>query len=564
MRIAPKWSWFLAFTALFAVLAGYVFWGCWALNVTFVSPDDGVGFFTSYGDVLAQWWNGFVTSGRMQPTDLLWSGLLGSPLFCRELKYVVAIYCAALGMAYFLRGRGLPRVAAYGAGMLLAFCGYWFTLFSAGHGGWFIWMTYGVFAFGLIDRAIEVGRVRHWLLLGAVVAWGSFHQPDLWLLFSAFTGVYFVFRAIIARPAWKRLAKGVALSGVVFALVGAPSFHEALTSSLKGRKEQIEESKGTGLAGNSTDDAEAKWVFATNWSMPPNETAEFFCSRLNGDTSCPITLSVNHARGTRPYTGALGRPLNAKEGNYRQHSLYVGWVTCLLALVGVLGVVLRRRFAPQLSMVAFFAVSAVVFWLFSLGRYCEPAYRVVFALPFGDYLRAPVKWHHLTEFCICILAGCGIATLSGWIDAFAKGGSSIAKALRCALVAFVVIGAVDLASEARRFCAPVDYSRAISARCSSQLTVLARQQFYDPKIAEMVKRGVIVSVAKWLGSPDAYLVQLLEPIKPPKPEKPRPLPFALGIVSVLSAIGVAVACCAGTWKTFFWYNSDTNTHKENT
>lgn len=37
----------------------------------------------------------------------------------------------------------------------------------------------------------------------------------------------------------------------------------------------------------------------------------------------------------RPYTGALGRPLGATAGNYRQHSLYVGWVTCLLALLGV-------------------------------------------------------------------------------------------------------------------------------------------------------------------------------------------------------------------------------------
>ena len=181
-----------------------------------------------------------------------------------------------------------------------------------------------------------------------------------------------------------------------------------------------------------------------------------------------------------------------------------------------------------------------------MGRYCEPIYRLVFALPFGDYIRAPVKWHHLTEFCICVLAGFGIAALWCWIDSFASwaGNARVAKSLRCALVALVVFGAVDLAVEAGRFCAPVNYSRAVRANCSSQLTVLSRQQFSNPQIAEMVKRGLIVSVANWLGNPDAYLVQLLEPLKHPKPAEPKPLPLALGIVSVLAVIGVVAGCWA--------------------
>ena len=562
-RISPGLGWFLAFTAVFAVLAGYVFWGCWSTSVTFVAPDDGIAFLASYGDVLARWWNEFLSSGRMHPTDIFWSGLLGSPLFCRELKFASAVYFAALGMAYFLRGRGLSRFASYGAGLLLAFCGYWLTLFSAGHGGWFVWMTYGVFAFGLIGRALEGGRARHWLLLGLVTAWGSYYQADLWLIFTAFTGVYFVFCVVVARPAWKSLARGVALSAVAFFLVGAPSFYVALTSALSGRDKQIEESKGSALSGGEgvTDDAQARWIFVTNWSLPPNETAEFVCPRLNGDTSCPFTLSINNAKGVRPYTGALGRPYKAKEGNYRQHSLYVGWVTCLLALAGIVLSVIRpfsnhttippnhlTTIPPSRSTAVFFAVAAVVFWLFSLGRYCEPVYRLVYMLPFGDYLRAPVKWHHLTEFCICVLAGFGIAALVRRIEVFAKGRGRLALSLKCALAAFVLWGAVDLAVEAHRFCAPVDYSKAIQKGCSSQLTVLARQQFQNPQVAEMVRRGMIVSVASWLGSPDAYLVQVLQPIEPPKPAEPKPLPLTLGVVSVLSALSAVAYCCAGMFR----------------
>lgn len=538
-----KARWFLAFTAVFAALAAFVFWGCWSSDVTFVSPDDGVVFLTSYGDVLTRWWNEFLTTGRMQPTDLLWSGLIGSPLFCRELKYAVAAYFAALGLAYFLRGRGLCYSAAFGAGLLLAFCGYWFTLFSAGHAGWFVWMTYGLFAFGLIDRALVSGRTSYWLLLGAVVAWGSFYQPDLWLMFTVFTGVYFVYRAVRVRPAWKALVIGVAVSGAAFGLIGGPSIHNAFSGALSGRVAQIEESKGSSLAGGSTDAETARWIFVTNWSLPPDEIAEFVCPRVNGDTSCPLTLSVNQAKGLRPYVGALGRPLNAKEGNYRQHSLYVGWVTCLLALIGVVAAFAKS--CRHRKTVLFFAVSAVVFCILSLGRNCEPVYRVIYALPFGGYIRAPVKWHHLTEFCLCVLAGYGIAALGMWLEAWAKGGVRLALALRCALAALVLYGALDLAMEARRFCAPVDYSKAIRSGCSSQLTVLARQQFQEPQVAEMLRRGAIVSVASWLGDPNAYLVQVLRPLKHPKPAEPKALPLLLGIVSVVSAIAVAAFCCLG-------------------
>ena len=345
---------------------------------------------------------------------------------------------AALGMVYFLRGRGLPRVAAYGAGLLLAFSGYWFTLFSAGHLGWFQWMTYGVFVFGLIDRALEKGKPRHWLLLGACLAWGSMRQTDLWLLFSAFSGIYFVFRAVVVlrgrvvaarselasvvsaekgafspagrtllvvRPALVSIVKGSLLALVSLLVVGGASFRSAFVNDLAGRDKQIEE--GQTVASSATkDDAEKRWIFVTNWSMPPEATKEFWHAGIEGDTSCPFTLAIGQKRGNgiRQYTGALGRPLGAKQGNYRQHSLYIGLLTCLLALVGG-GMALVASFSPPSNnagwprastcTIIFFFASTVVFWLFSMGRYCEPVYRLVYALPFGDYLRAPVKWHHL-------------------------------------------------------------------------------------------------------------------------------------------------------------------------
>ena len=484
MRIGKSQVWFLAFTAVFAVLAGVVFWGSWALDMVPVMPDCATSFSDKYiRDAYFAWRE----SGKFVPGDL--TVLLGGPYLWVELRYAFAAYCAALGMAYFLRGRGLCRLAAYGAGLLLAFSGYWLTLFSAGHLGWFQWMTYGVFAFGLIDRAIEKGRIRHWLLLGAVMAWGSFYQPDLWLLFTLFTGVYFIFRlvacVIVVRrsssPAahsvprspfpvpfqWPRFAIGAAASLAVFVAVGLPSFRSAFVNDLSGREKQIEE--GQTLSDKSADDPEKRWIFATNWSMPPEDTLEFLVPGVHGDTSCKRVLAIggHFHSGVKEYTGRLGRPIDAKAGNYRQHSLYVGFVTCLLALAGlVLVFVVKRNPAipqshnstiPQFhnssdrATVIFFAVAALVFCVFSMGRYCEPVYRIVFKLPFGDMLRAPVKWHHLTEFCIVVLAGFGI-------DRLCALASKKGTVLVCVVGVVVLGGAIDLATRASLYLAPHDAS----------------------------------------------------------------------------------------------------------
>ena len=548
---ASKWLWFLGFSAVFAALAGFVFWGTWSLDFAPVMPDDAGLSPQTYGEVLSAWWRGCLSTGMVQPTDLLWSGLLGSPYFCKELKYAFALYLSAVGLAWFLRGRGLSRLAGYGAGLLLAFCGYWCSLFSAGHGGWFIWMSYGVFAFGLADRAVRCGDPRWWLLLGACVAWASFHQPDLWLLFAVLTGAYVVWCCVRERRfPWK----GALLAAGAFFLVGAPGIQGAFGGALAGRDKQIAESQT--VSPSVKDEGEKRWIFVTNWSLPPAESAEFFIPRLNGDTSCPMTLSLGtrYGTGVKQYTGALGRPKDAPSGNYRQHSLYVGFVTCLLALVGVVLAVpspSRRqalagegplpRQSPGTATVrrdvAFFAVAAILCWLFSMGRYCEPVYRVIFSLPFGDYLRAPVKWHHLTEFSLCVLAGYGIEGLLGRLGRLGQ----LGRFAPWIVGAVVLIGAIDLVRINRLYCAPVDLREARRQNCSMQMTFLRKADFNNPQIAAMVQTKKIVALAQ--PNPEMYLVGVLQP-RGPKMDNPLPpmgLPAWLGIVSVLASLAVAGA-----------------------
>ena len=532
-----KHYWFLGFTAVFAALAGYVFWGTWSPDFAPVMPDCPFVYAPGYA---AGVFRSMFESGKAVPADVY--RFLGSPYFWQELQYVLGLYCAALGMAYYCRGRGLSRLAAYGAGLLLAFCGYWCTLFSAGHLGWFQWMTYGVFAFGLADRAVRKGKLRHWLLLGACVAWGSCYQADLWLLFTILTGAYFIWCCVRERKfPWK----GALLSAAVFLLVGAPHIRSAFVNDLAGRDKQIEEGQTISQKDKSSGDArEQRWIFVTNWSLPPSETAEFLIPRINGDTSCPMTLSLGarYGTGVKPYTGALGRPKDAPSGNYRQHSLYVGFITCLLALFGVIFVFAIRQSDNQTikqsrSDAIFFLIAAILCWLFSMGRYCEPVYRVIFSLPFGDYLRAPVKWHHLTEFSICVLAGFGIEFLLSLLSRV-----SCLKSFALPIVgAIVFVGAIDLARIDHLYCAPVDLREAKRQNASFQMTFLGRRDFSNPQVAAMVQAKRIVALAQ--PNPEMYLVGVLEP-RGPRKDKPWP-PMGtgtwLGVLSLLSTIAVGTS-----------------------
>ena len=537
-----KHYWFLGFTAVFAALAGFVFWGTWSTDFAPVMPDSPFVYGPGYA---AGTFRSMFESGRFNPIEFY--RFLGSPYFWQELQYVLGLYGAALGLAYYCRGRGLSRLAAYGAGLLLAFSGYWCTLFSAGHLGWFLWMSLGIFAFGLVDRAVRKGKLRHWLLLGACEAWASGYQTDLWFLFAVFTGAYFVWCCVRERKfPWK----GLVLSAAVFFLIGAPYIRSAFVNDLASRDKQIEDGETVSKKDKATvDEREKRWIFVTNWSLPPSETAEFFIPRINGDTSCPMTLSLGarYGTGVKPYTGALGRPKDAPTGNYRQHSLYVGFITCILALVGVVGAWVRTPGGVRVrTEIVFFAVAAILCWLCSMGRYCEPVYRVIFSLPFGDYLRAPVKWHHLTEFSICILAGYGIESLKfkvqglkfGWVSRFAPW-----------IVGMVVIvGAIDLARIDHLYCAPVDLREAKRQNANLQMTFLRKGDFNNPQVAAMVQQKKIVALAQ--PNPEMYLVGVLQPRGPYK-EKPWPpmgLPTWLGFLSLAASaavIGVAVFC---VWK----------------
>ncbi len=452
---------FLLFTGVYALALAAVFWGAWPLDKVPVAPDCPTAFAV---DDAARWLRDVWAGKNVVPSDLMHA--VGGMYAWMELQFALAAWLAALGVAFYLRGRRLSLVASYGGGAAFGLMGYCFTLFSAGHLGWFVWLMYGPFAFGLVDRCVRKGKWRNWALLGAVLAWASARQPDLWLLFTALTCAYGVWCLVRERRTLRpgRLAAGVGLVAVAALLVGSPQFGNAIFKEIAGREKQIAETTAAGAAAQTSDDPATReqarrerWLFCTSWSLPPEDTLEFAIPEIHGGSNDP---RVFQKPGNKPYRGRLGQhgvvppggggrhPVTGeqlKAGDeywlpYRQHALYFGVLTLLLAAVGGAGwAYLRRRpaaaaapsdpaaCAAAFADVPFWLGAAGVVYLCALGGF-TPFYRLVFLLPFGDLIRCPVKFVHLLEFCAAVLAGCGIEFLR---VRFGAGRAWVASALAC-------------------------------------------------------------------------------------------------------------------------------------
>ncbi len=482
---------FLAFTALYAACMAFIFWGTWSLDRAPIG-DDNPTFYPF--DEVACWFRALLDKGDFVPSDLM--HVVGGMYFWQELQYALAGYLAALGLAFYLRGRGLSHFAATAGGAAYGLMGYAFTLYSAGHLGWFVWMMYGPFAFGLVDRAVRKGKWRNWALLGAVLAWAASRQSDLWLLFTVLTFAYGVWTLV---REWKnvkflRVLAGVGVTAVCTFAAGLPQFMRAIKQDLPGREAQIAETSGKSAEETVDKSADDRWWFCTDWSLPPEDTAEFVVAEIHGSSNDPRVSSKESAyRGrlgqmvkvpaearfenpatkevtvvkynpfTRqlwkpgdviknPYTGEILKPGDRVVMAYRQHSLYLGFLAVLFAVLGVVGWWRFRKDGTGLWRdVPFWIGAGVVVYICALGRF-TPFYRIVYALPFGSTLRCPVKFVHLLEFCVAALAGFGFE--AAWRGFRQKGTAPFG--LKAVLVVLAAGNVVNLAYIDAKYCAVRD------------------------------------------------------------------------------------------------------------
>ena len=291
------------------------------------------------------------------------------PLFRHDFSYWLSVVATALGGYWLMRERDAPRIASAFAGGALAFAGYSFTLISAGHRAYFSMTPYAVATFAFLVHAVRREDLLAYALAAATAAWTFRFGPDIgpqFLVVAALYATWLFAENAAARPLRERtrpFLAGVGCALLSFALVASPSIIRTFTETLSWRQRQIAESSGTaltssgiGAGANSEKKAEGeaapegdeavkkreRWIFATNWSLPPEETIEFVAPGIfgtwTGDRNCP-------------YWGRLGRSDGWDEAhpdrggffNFRQHLVYLGSIPLALALFAVAAHFATRR-----------------------------------------------------------------------------------------------------------------------------------------------------------------------------------------------------------------------------
>jgi hypothetical protein len=160
-------------------------------------------------------------------------------------------------------------------------------------------------------------------------------------------------------------------------------------------------------------------------------------------------------------------------------------------------------------------------------------YRIVYALPFGDYLRAPVKWHHLTEFSVVVLAAFGVEACWNYLGGLKN------RSLRWIIPVAVILGVLLNAANAKLYCAPVFVGEARAQQCAQDFNVLRTEDFKTPQIANMVRAKKIVAQAKI--SDNMYLVSVLKPFGEKPVLKWRwNTQTILGVISLIATLSVCV------------------------
>ncbi len=404
------------------------------------SPDSAPFYPRTY--VIDRFVNLLAESPSLSLDDVL--ELILPPLFRHDFSYWLSVVATALGGYWLMRERDTPKTASAFAGGALAFAGYSFTLISAGHRAYFTMTPYVVATFAFLVHAVRREDLLSYALAAATAAWAFRFGPDVgpqFLVVAALYAIWLFVKNAAVRPLRERSRRfliGVGCALVSFALVASPSIVHTLTETLAWRQKQIAESSGTALTSSGSEaetnakkmegeaapkDNEAakkqeQWIFATNWSLPPEETIEFVAPGIFGTW----TGDRNH-----PYWGRLGRSAGWNEAhpdqggffNFRQHLVYLGSIPLALALFAAAAHFTSRRkrstvsnegHPAYLADTPFWCAIGVVALLLAFGRYA-PFYRLFYAIPYMSYLRAPVKFMRLVEFAVAILAGSGLAAL---------------------------------------------------------------------------------------------------------------------------------------------------------
>lgn len=338
-------------------------------------------------------------------------------------KFFVPICLALLGLGVWFLFRELqfaPPVCALG-GVAAALNMNTFSHACWGLGTRAIVLGMVFFALAALQ---SMGRGRAWMkaaLAGLAVGMAVMEGYDVGAIFSIYVALFAVFLTLNTSGGVGPAAVGNAVLRVLVVALCAGVLAVHTVSSLIGT--QIK-----GVAGTQQDEKsrEARWDFATQWSLPKRELLRVVIPGLFGyrmdtpnggnywgavgqDPAVPALLEA--ARDPREdVRKRAGEELQSRFMRHSGAGEYAGVLVVLLALWAVAQAA-RGGQGPfsvgERRMIWFWAGLAVVSVLFAFGRHA-PFYRLVYALPYFSTIRNPIKFMHPFQMALLILFGYGL------------------------------------------------------------------------------------------------------------------------------------------------------------
>lgn len=417
---------FILSVLFFLVISLVLFRAALNPDVVFSASDANMGWLTFKKGVMPEMFSGAYrafpllgASFLKQPilSDvLLW--LLPVPIY-NDAIYAVFLLGASIFLLLFLR---LLNRSWAGAcfGVLIALWLGSVTITSSGHIGKLGVAFFGCAALYFIEKAVNAAsksRVLWALIAGGGIGGMLLEQQDVGLFWGIFLGAYALFRCIqqYGKSDWLGYA-GIFLPIAVAALLLAGP------SALVMYKTNVTDIAS--VEHTDSQSAENKWNYMTQWSFAPSETLDLVAPGLMG-------WKTGDPEG--PYWGRIGQSTGwVKTGqgfrNFKLDSVYIGILPMLLAWVAIF----RSRCSREYRATIWFLCGAsVVLFLLACGKF-TPLYRLFYALPIVNNIRAPIKFLQIFQLTVGILAAFGL-------DELFTGSGQSKRTLKRILIAFAAV-----------------------------------------------------------------------------------------------------------------------------
>jgi len=319
-----------------------------------------------------------------------------------KLAYLLDTAFLALAAYAWLSLKRLDRCPAVCGAIALGLAGHSFTMLHAGHMTKFGMFPYVILSLLCFDAAFSGGALVLFALGGLCMAMALAEHPDVAIMCGMLAGTYGVFRFVSEglrhRKAsnWCRMALGGLLAVLTFLAVSMGSIRGQYQQQVKGVQQ------------GASHDPKEKWEWATQWSLPPEDTLEFIA---------PCVFGVASGDPQTPYWGRQGRSAGWKETgqgfrNFRQEGQYMSGIVFVFALFGVLAILagtqgMPARWRKARGELLFWASAGLVTYLLALGKW-GPLYGALYRLPYMNTMRNPVKLLYPFEVCAIIVFAYGL------------------------------------------------------------------------------------------------------------------------------------------------------------